>query len=45
LYSDHGGNPVAISIIVHPKLQISEYLPYFYYLITSGAIQCAVPLT
>ena len=45
LYSDHGGRPVAISIMVHPRLQISEYLPYFCCLITSGAIQWAVPLT
>ena len=43
LYSEYGGFPVAISIIVHPMLQISAYLPCPVYLITSGAIQFAVP--
>lgn len=31
------------SIIVHPKLQISAFLPAYYYLTTSGAIKFGVP--
>ena len=43
-YSEYGGTPVIISIIVHPTLQISAYLPCPVYRMTSGAIQLAVPL-
>lgn len=28
LYSEYGGYPVAISIIVQPRLQISAFFPY-----------------
>ena len=40
---DHGAFPVIISMTVQPNDHISLNLPTFYYLITSGAIQLAVP--
>lgn len=39
----HGGSPVSISIIVQPRLQISENLVVSSSFITSGAIQLGVP--
>mmetsp|Transcript_6345 Transcript_6345/g.22928 ORF Transcript_6345/g.22928 Transcript_6345/m.22928 type:complete len:225 (+) Transcript_6345:183-857(+) len=44
LQSLHGGEPVAISYTVHPTLQMSASNPAFCCLITSGAIQHALPL-
>ena len=43
LYSEYGGYPVAISIIVQPRLQISAFFPYYSWLITSGAMKFGVP--
>lgn len=42
-YSYHGTFPEDISIRVQPKLQISDFFPYFDCLITSGAIQGILP--
>jgi hypothetical protein len=43
-HSDQGGYPWTISITVHPTLQMSEYRQWILFLITSGAIHCAVPI-
>ena len=40
---DHGGRPVAISMTVQPRLQMSACLPWPVCRITSGAIQYGVP--
>tara|TARA_B110000503_G_C6822973_1_gene279655 strand:- start:138 stop:377 length:240 start_codon:yes stop_codon:yes gene_type:complete len=43
LHSFQGLSPWAISRTVHPKDQISAWVPYFYYLMISGAIQGMLP--
>jgi hypothetical protein len=43
LCSDQGGSPVAISMMVQPRLQISENLEYSICFTVSGAIQFGVP--
>ena len=40
---DQGGRPVAISMTVQPRLQMSACLPWPVCRITSGAIQYGVP--
>ena len=44
LYSLQGFFPLAISSMEHPKDHISDFTPYSYYLIISGAIHGILPL-